>query len=108
VEGVQWLLSIVHKHKDSECPGGILADEMGLGKTIQICAFLEQWNREREREIKEWTSNPHRDRIARPQNLAVLLVLPLSLMCQWADELTKWFFFLVSFRFYFYFPPTFE
>ncbi|KAH7825182.1 uncharacterized protein MONOS_2005, partial [Monocercomonoides exilis] len=90
VEGVRWLLSIIHEQKNSCCPGGILADEMGLGKTIQICSFLSEWHEERKKEIIEWGKAEWKTRGKKPQCLAVLLVLPPTLMSQWADELARW------------------
>lgn len=100
VEGVEWLLSIVHDYKDSCCPGGILADEMGLGKTVQIACFLERWNNERNLEIKKWMEEHPDKYTSRPQKLSILLIVPLALMKNWSDELAKWFYFY----FFFIFP----
>ncbi|KAK2962306.1 putative Protein CHROMATIN REMODELING 24 [Blattamonas nauphoetae] len=81
-KGVEWMFSLVTHRGPTNCPGGILADEMGLGKTVQVCAFLTKWLDYRRQ--KGLFAN------AKPPPLRVLLALPLSLMCQWAEELGKW------------------
>lgn len=50
--------------------GGILADEMGLGKTVQVCALLNGARR---------TGATH-----------ALLLLPVTLLDQWAKEARHW------------------
>merc|ERR1719199_17248 len=64
-EGVAWMSGLFKCDQ-----GGILADEMGLGKTVQICAFLSG------------------ARMAGATH--ALLLLPLSLLDQWAKEARKW------------------
>ncbi|KAH8829862.1 SNF2-family ATP dependent chromatin remodeling factor snf21 [Flagelloscypha sp. PMI_526] len=65
LEGVKWLIAL-----DQNGLSGILADEMGLGKTLQTIAF-NAYLRER--------------RIAKH----FLVVCPLSVMHNWADEYKK-------------------
>eukprot|EP00971_Amphidinium_carterae_P265515 5267343-Amphidinium_carterae.1 len=50
--------------------GGVLADEMGLGKTVQICAFLNGARK---------AGATH-----------ALVLLPLTLLDQWAKESRRW------------------
>ena len=57
VTAVDWLLSLTSK----SVTGAILADEMGLGKTIMALAYL---------------SRLHRDGLARPPFLIVVIVPP--------------------------------
>ncbi|XP_012936041.1 DNA excision repair protein ERCC-6-like [Aplysia californica] len=65
-EGVLWFWSLHAKGK-----GGILADDMGLGKTIQVIAFLAgMFDMEK---IK-----------------SVLIVVPLSVLPNWANEFAAW------------------
>ncbi|XP_039626805.1 uncharacterized protein LOC120540268 [Polypterus senegalus] len=65
-EGVSFLHSL-YKHGK----GGILADDMGLGKTIQIIAFLSGVINKKPKE-------------------SILLVMPCSLMTNWADTFKAW------------------
>ncbi|CAJ1352309.1 unnamed protein product [Effrenium voratum] len=48
--------------------GGILADEMGLGKTVQACALIQ----------------------ALGAGAHVMVVMPVTLLDQWARELQRW------------------
>ncbi len=66
-EGVTWLAKL------GECGlGALLADDMGLGKTVQVLALLSALkNRKRRRK------------------LAVLLIVPASLLCNWQQEAKK-------------------
>eukprot|EP00928_Gymnodinium_smaydae_P089149 TRINITY_DN7314_c0_g1_i1.p1 TRINITY_DN7314_c0_g1~~TRINITY_DN7314_c0_g1_i1.p1 ORF type:complete len:1488 (-),score=354.37 TRINITY_DN7314_c0_g1_i1:293-4756(-) len=50
--------------------GGILADEMGLGKTVQVCAFLSG--------------------VRKQGATHALLLLPVTLLEQWAKEARRW------------------
>lgn len=62
--------------------GGILADDMGLGKTFQTLALIvnhPQW---------EDASDTHRPESARKFG-TTLIVMPLSLIPQWKNEITS-------------------
>lgn len=65
--GVAWLWQLYLRKQ-----GGILADEMGLGKTVQACALIEAMN-------SPGASRAH-----------VLVVMPVTLLDQWAKELARW------------------
>uniref|UniRef100_A0A8C4SRK2 DNA excision repair protein ERCC-6-like n=1 Tax=Erpetoichthys calabaricus TaxID=27687 RepID=A0A8C4SRK2_ERPCA len=65
-EGLAFLYSL-HKNRK----GGILADDMGLGKTVQILTFL--------------SGMFDMDLIK-----TVLLVVPVSLISNWMEEVRKW------------------
>ncbi|NOY74635.1 MAG: DEAD/DEAH box helicase [Kiritimatiellaeota bacterium] len=64
-EGVSWL-----SHLDSFALGACLADDMGLGKTVQVIALLNALRKKN-------------------GSVASLLVLPASLIHNWASELAK-------------------
>ncbi|KAG8144440.1 hypothetical protein E2320_012950 [Naja naja] len=66
-EGVAFLYRLYRDRRK----GGILADDMGLGKTIQIIAFL---------------SGMFDAELIR----SVLLILPATLLNNWAKEFAKW------------------
>ncbi|CAE7676835.1 ercc6l [Symbiodinium microadriaticum] len=63
--GVAWMWHL-HARKH----GGILADEMGLGKTVQACGMIRA--------------------LRAKQATHVLVVMPVTLLDQWAQELKKW------------------
>ncbi|GAA5877108.1 hypothetical protein JCM16303_006169 [Sporobolomyces ruberrimus] len=67
----QWIgLDFMAKREmDQKVPGGVLADEMGLGKTVQTIALIMA-RRSHDPEIK-----------------TNLVVVPLSLLSQWEDEI---------------------
>ncbi|KAH8582929.1 SNF2 family N-terminal domain-containing [Cryptosporidium sp. chipmunk genotype I] len=65
-DGVRWMWNRFRKSE-----GGILADEMGLGKTIQVSVFIGALYRS---EIVAF----------------ILIMLPVSLISQWEEELDKW------------------
>jgi SWI/SNF-related matrix-associated actin-dependent regulator of chromatin subfamily A member 5 len=67
LEGLQWLVSM-HDRGLS----GILGDEMGLGKTLQTISFLAHLKFER------GVGGPH------------LVVVPLSVLSSWLNELRRW------------------
>ncbi|GAA5986705.1 hypothetical protein JCM5350_001460 [Sporobolomyces pararoseus] len=69
----QWigLAFMVKRETDSKVSGGVLADEMGLGKTVQTIALMLA-RRSHDPEIK-----------------TNLVVVPLSLLSQWEDEIEK-------------------
>jgi len=64
-DGVAWMARLWQRHK-----GGVLADEMGLGKTIQVCALLNGARK---------SGATH-----------ALLLLPVTLLAQWAKEARTW------------------
>lgn len=63
--GVAWMARLWQAQQ-----GGILADEMGLGKTVQVCAFLNGARK---------AGATH-----------ALMLLPLTLLDQWAKEARVW------------------
>lgn len=63
--GVAWMARLWQKRQ-----GGVLADEMGLGKTVQVCSVLNGARR---------AGATH-----------ALLLLPVSLLDQWAKEARVW------------------
>ena len=65
--GLQWMVSLYNNNLN-----GILADEMGLGKTIQAIALLAY--------VMEFKHN----------NGPFLIVVPLSTLSNWVNELSKW------------------
>lgn len=65
-EGVKWMWSLF-----KEKTGGVLGDDMGLGKTVQVSSF-----------IRGLIYSEFIDK--------VLLILPLSVMANWENELKKW------------------
>ncbi|KAJ7719352.1 SNF2 family DNA-dependent ATPase [Mycena maculata] len=65
LEGLQWMVSL-----DQQGISGILADEMGLGKTLQTIAF---------------TAYLRARKFSRP----IMVVCPLSVLHNWADEYKK-------------------
>ena len=65
--GLEWLVSLYNNSLN-----GILADEMGLGKTIQTIALLAYLM-----EVKK-------------NNGPFLIVVPLSTLTNWNNELIKW------------------
>lgn len=54
---------------EKECNGGILADDMGLGKTIMIIALI-------------LANRPSKD-------CKTLIIVPLSVIKQWQDQIKK-------------------
>lgn len=64
--GLDWLFFLHQFHF-----GGILADDMGLGKTVQVISLLSK--------LKE-ASRPNRP---------TLIIMPLTLIFNWVDELAK-------------------
>lgn len=69
-EGLNWLNFL-----DEFGFGGCLADDMGLGKTLQVITFIAH-KKQKDKEA----GKPHRPN---------LVVVPKSLMFNWADELKK-------------------
>ncbi|WP_438710142.1 SNF2-related protein [Aquimarina muelleri] len=86
-EGVQWLVNH-HHHKLGAC----LADDMGLGKTLQTIAMLlfakEQLTPVKE-EVKKVRLDLFNDPLEVKTYLKALIVLPSSLVFNWAHEILK-------------------
>lgn len=59
------------------CKGGILADEMGLGKTVMVVALLHTNKR-------KFSHSPKKARFSEG---GTLIIVPLSLMAQWHNEI---------------------
>lgn len=72
VEGLAWLLHLWSK-SPAECRGALLADDMGLGKTLQLLAFM--------------ACTLEKDPDAPP----FLVVAPVSLLENWAEEIERFF-----------------
>ena len=66
LEGVSWMLNQELNPEDSNNIGGICADEMGLGKTIQMLGVI----------VSNLRAN-------------TLIVLPVSLLVQWENEIKR-------------------
>ena len=66
LEGVEWMLDQELNPKDTNNIGGICADEMGLGKTIQMLGLI----------VSNLKTN-------------TLIVLPVSLLVQWENEIKR-------------------
>jgi superfamily II DNA or RNA helicase len=72
VWGVAWLLHLWSR-SPAECRGALLADDMGLGKTLQLLSFM--------------ACALERDPTADP----FLVVAPVSLLENWAEEIDRFF-----------------
>ncbi|KAA1244565.1 DEAD/DEAH box helicase [Aquimarina sp. RZ0] len=85
--GVKWLI----KHYQNQL-GACLADDMGLGKTLQTIAVLdfakEQLSPE-EGEVKKVRLDLFSDPLEIKTYLKALIVLPSSLVFNWAQEIIK-------------------
>lgn len=71
--GLAWMQHLFSLQTDYQVRGAILADDMGLGKTFQLLALMA-WLLEREPDM-----NP------------ILVVAPVSLLENWAEEADKFF-----------------
>jgi len=67
LHGLRWLVALCDNKMS-----GILADDMGLGKTVQTLALIGHLLENR------GNAGPH------------LIVVPVSVLPHWVDELTKW------------------
>lgn len=70
--GLGWLMHL-WSFSPNECRGALLGDDMGLGKTLQLLSFM----------AKVLEENPKAD--------PFLVVAPVSLLENWADEMGKFF-----------------
>ncbi|KAI5477148.1 SNF2 family helicase/atpase [Pseudohyphozyma bogoriensis] len=73
MQGLHWL---VDREKGGKKRGGILGDDMGLGKTVQTIALMLA-----HRAAEKWKG--------RDTMKTTLIVCPVSLINQWADEIQK-------------------
>jgi HJR/Mrr/RecB family endonuclease len=70
--GVAWLQHLF-RHAPNHCRGAVMADDMGLGKTLQLLTFMA-------RAFEDDASLP-----------PALVVAPVSLLENWAEEIGKFF-----------------
>ncbi len=86
-EGVKWLV----KHNQNQL-GACLADDMGLGKTLQTIATLV-FVKEQLTPVPEETKTIRLDLFSDPlefkTHLKALIVMPSSLVFNWAQEIVK-------------------
>ncbi|KAI5305591.1 hypothetical protein KEM56_003964 [Ascosphaera pollenicola] len=82
-------LSLKFPAQEQHCLGGILADEMGLGKTIEMMSLIHT-HKLNKMEVSEWTGNrpfsSYGLKDVVPAPYTTLVVAPMSLLAQWADE----------------------
>ena len=71
--GLAWLQHLYRLRGECRVRGGLLADDMGLGKTFQLLAFMAG--------IVE----------QEPEVSPMLVVAPVSLLANWAEEVGKFF-----------------
>ncbi|MEZ5043686.1 MAG: DEAD/DEAH box helicase [Saprospiraceae bacterium] len=91
--GLQWLVNLYHNEL-----GACLADDMGLGKTLQTIAVLlhaKEHKKTPEPEAKTKGPSTQLDLFQAPpdafflKSLNALIILPASLVFNWAQELQK-------------------
>ncbi|SAK95619.1 helicase SNF2 [Caballeronia glebae] len=71
-KGVAWLQHLF-QHAPNHCRGCVIADDMGLGKTLQLLTFM----------ARAFEDNPELP--------PALIVAPVSLLENWAEEMGKFF-----------------
>jgi hypothetical protein len=71
-EGVAWLQHLF-RHAPTHCRGAVVADDMGLGKTLQLLTFI----------ARAFEGDPTLP--------PALVVAPVSLLENWAEEIGKFF-----------------
>ncbi|KAI8340055.1 SNF2 family N-terminal domain-containing protein [Chlamydoabsidia padenii] len=84
--GFQWM----SKQEASVNKGGMLTDDMGLGKTIQALAIIVSRRCQDAAALPDPMEMPHGRRKARMEPFKVkttLVICPVSLMDQWAQEI---------------------
>ncbi|HOB77377.1 MAG TPA: DEAD/DEAH box helicase [Bacteroidales bacterium] len=81
-KGVNWF-----EFLDQHDFGGILSDDMGLGKTIQVLAFLAYKKDEIQKLIPQSTQKFEKNTLFKEKKLSVLIVMPLSLIYNWINEI---------------------
>jgi len=75
--------------------GGILSDDMGLGKTIQVLAFLAYKKDENQKLIPQSNKKFEKNTIFKERKLSVLIVMPLSLIYNWINEINYYSYFII-------------
>ena len=74
------------------CRGGILADEMGLGKTVEMLALLAADKVLRRKKKSNGQSSSFRESNLvgqQRESRGTLIVVPMSVLGQWSDEIRK-------------------
>uniref|UniRef100_UPI004039F5DC SNF2-related protein n=1 Tax=Variovorax sp. BK018 TaxID=3450241 RepID=UPI004039F5DC len=71
--GLAWMQHLYSLQSDYQVRGAVLADDMGLGKTLQLLALMAS-------QLERY-----------PDTLPMLVVAPVSLLENWAEEAIKFF-----------------
>ncbi len=91
LDGAKWLVQLYRNHL-----GGCLADDMGLGKTLQTITVLLHAKEEKAKQLAGVTNDQHaqmslfeadQEDLLAPLN--ALIILPASLVFNWAREFKK-------------------